>query len=185
MDAQNIKKVTPLMYAADCALKDEGNTRVMKFLIRSGADLSLADEDLSTALMYGAHSGSARNIHILLESGANAKVANKFGTTPIMYAAYYGHFQAFVTFLKHDPALRLASDKRKMTVRDWASQAKQEKITVLLDKMALFPLDWTPDVHQSFPKAIQEKVKALLLAAKSQENPFLHSMPSAGEDSFR
>lgn len=179
VNAQNMKKVTPLMYAADCALKDEAsNASVMSFLIRSGADVALADEDLSTALMYGAHSGSHRNIKILLEHGADANVANTFGTTPIMYAAYYGHFKAFVTFLKHDPALRLARDKRKMTVRDWASQAKQDKITALLDKMAAFPLDWNPDSHSSFPKRIREKVGAVLLAAKSEENPFLSSLPS-------
>ena len=40
-----------------------------------------------------------------------------------MYAAYYGHLKALVAFLRHDPSLRLAKDKRGMAVRDWAGQA--------------------------------------------------------------
>ena len=177
VDTPNNKKVTPLMYAADCVPRNGSNVRVMKFLIDSGADVQALDEDHSSPLMYAAHSGSEGNVDLLIECGADPSCQNEFGTTPIMYAAYYGHLRAFVSFVKHDPSLRLGKDKRGMTVRSWASQTKQDLIIELLDRMDKFPIDWKPELHARFPQEIQDKVKAVLLAAQSPENPFLKNMP--------
>merc|ERR1712144_142195 len=103
VDTPNNKGVTPLMYAADCVPRYGSNIRVMKFLIDSGANLRALDEDLSSALMYAAHSGSEANIGLLIKCGADPSRENKFGATPIMYAAYYGHLTAFVSFVQQNP----------------------------------------------------------------------------------
>merc|ERR1711937_520027 len=103
VDTPNNKGVTPLMYAADCVPRYGSSIRVMKFLIDSGANLRALDEDLSSALMYAAHSGSEANIGLLIKCGADPSRENKFGATPIMYAAYYGHLTAFVSFVQQNP----------------------------------------------------------------------------------
>ena len=72
-------------------------------MIDSGANLRALDEDLSSALMYAAHSGSEANIGLLIKCGADPSRENKFGATPIMYAAYYGHLTAFVSFVQQNP----------------------------------------------------------------------------------
>ncbi len=179
VDAPNNKRVTPLMYAADCIPSDGSNVAVMRALIDAGADVRALDEDMSSPLMYAAHSGSEENIRLLLRRGADSSAENEFGTTPIMYAAYYGHLKALVAFLRHDPSLRLAKDKRGMAVRDWADQAKQETIVALLDRMEAFPLEWDPENHAEHPREIQDKVRAVLLAANSKDEASqLSALPS-------
>ena len=68
-------------------------------------------------------------------------------------------------------------DKREMTVRDWAKQAKQMRIVDLLDKMEEWPVEWHPDSHANFPRNIKNSIEAFLLAAKSAENKHLEGLP--------
>ena len=177
VDALNNKKVTPLMYAADCVPWEGSNQRVMEFFIARGADIGALDEDMSSPLMYAAHSGSKKNVRVLLRSGAKASSKNELGTTPIMYAAYYGHLSCVCEFLKHDPDLRHATDERTMSVKDWASKARQTEIVTLLEKMSEYPLDWSTEKNAKFPYSIKENVRAFLVAANSEENQQLNSLP--------
>ncbi|QDZ19573.1 ankyrin repeat domain-containing protein [Chloropicon primus] len=177
VDTLNGKRVTPLMYAADCIPREGTNEGVIKFLVLRGANVNALDEDRSSPLMYAAHSGSRGNVRALLRSGADPSSQNEFGTTPIMYAGFYGHYACLCEFLKHDAGLRSAKDKRDMSVRDWSKQANQTHIVDLLDKMSKYPAKWNPGANAEFPQRVKENVRAILLAAKSRENPHLHATP--------
>lgn len=78
---------TPLMKA----VKD-GNDWEVRSLIKSGADINMADNEGWTAFMYAIrYQNNLELINLLLKNGANPTVANKYGTTALQLAAMYSN----------------------------------------------------------------------------------------------
>lgn len=80
-ERSNTNQRTALMWAVN-----GGNTRMVKFLIKRGADVNLFDNSLDTALHYGGQ-GIIENLTIvklLVENGANVNFINANGIMPIV-----------------------------------------------------------------------------------------------------
>ena len=71
------------------AVKD-GNDWEVRSLIKSGADVNMADLEGWTAFMYAIrYQNSLEIVNILLDNGADPAIPNKYGTTSLQLAATY------------------------------------------------------------------------------------------------
>ena len=78
--------LTPLLLAAK-----NGNTAVIKILLKAGTDVNLADRNGTTPLMYSAASGSGPTVKLILESGADVDAKDQTnGQTALMFASAQG-----------------------------------------------------------------------------------------------
>ena len=79
---------TPLMYAVD-----KGDLEITRFLIESGANTHLMNQNGWTPLMLAIVSpySHIEIIRLLLASGIDVNFKNQDGWTALMYAAYRGH----------------------------------------------------------------------------------------------
>lgn len=66
---------------------------IVRQLLVSGADTSVADTQGSTALMYGAESGSSDITLNLMRAGANMETKNEYNVPALMFAARFGHLK--------------------------------------------------------------------------------------------
>lgn len=77
---------TPLMYAA-CY----GDSRVVRFLLKAGADPNHSHRKCSTPLIVATKSGDLESAIILVENGADVNSRDFNEWTALFYAASYGH----------------------------------------------------------------------------------------------
>jgi ankyrin repeat protein len=80
VNAKDSRGATPLMYVAAF-----GNTRQMKLLLESGADVNARNAFHATALIWAG--GDAVKSRMLIEHGADVEVRTQQGRTPLMVAA--------------------------------------------------------------------------------------------------
>lgn len=78
--------MTPLMYA--CINR---NLKIVKYLIKNGADVNMQEYKENTALMYASIFGSIEIVEYLLVNGAKTGIQNIGGTTACMFAYKYGN----------------------------------------------------------------------------------------------
>jgi len=65
---------------------------VAKLLVEHGADVTIADKDGSTALMYASYfGGNTEVLQLLLHTGADLDIGDNKGDTPLMFASYKGN----------------------------------------------------------------------------------------------
>jgi ankyrin repeat protein len=78
----NTEHVTPLMIASA-----NNHRSVVRYLLRSGAEVSARDEYLWTALFYAVGNGHVNVVTTLIDNGASCRVADLWGATPLHHAA--------------------------------------------------------------------------------------------------
>lgn len=85
--------LTPLMFAASA-----GNNRIVKLLLKAGADLEILGKDNRTALVLAAYYGKLETVKILVNFGADI-TSSGAGLTGAAAAQENGH-QEIVAYLK-------------------------------------------------------------------------------------
>jgi ankyrin repeat protein len=73
--------MTALMYAVQCS-----ETKLIEFLINSGANVDAQDYDGRTALMYAARSSRKAIVQLLIKLGADVNATDNQGRTALMFA---------------------------------------------------------------------------------------------------
>lgn len=107
---------TPLIEAAK-----EGQTGVVRFLLRRGADISANDIYGNTALHYAANGGYEELLSLLLSSGADVSRAGELGMRPLMVASKKGYIGVLRLFLQRLAGRGLDwTDNRGQTALWWA-----------------------------------------------------------------
>lgn len=86
---------TPLIEAAK-----EGQTGVVRLLLRRGAEISANDISGNTALHYAATGGYEELSSLLLSNGADVSRAGELGMRPFMVASKKGHIGVLRLFLQ-------------------------------------------------------------------------------------
>src|SRR5687768_17333992 len=76
---------TPLVDAAK-----RGDREAVRALLRTRADVNLAQPDGTTALHFAVRANDVELVKTLLGAGANAKATNRYGIAPITLAATNG-----------------------------------------------------------------------------------------------
>jgi len=93
VDAENIRKITPLLYAAYA-----GNADIAQLLIDRGADIHHKSEDARSALYYASRQGNVNVAEILIVSGAKTDEKTNDGDTPLRIAIK-NHHQKMIDLL--------------------------------------------------------------------------------------
>lgn len=88
----------PLVQAA--GLSGDGNVRLVKVLLNSGAAVNMTDNLNRTALHRASANGCADLVEFLLAAGADASAEMTAGATPLYVAAENGHVEAVKALLK-------------------------------------------------------------------------------------
>ena len=79
---RNRRGYTPLMYAAETGMEN-----CLKFLVNSGADVNMCNDEGDTAIIAASKGGNIKVIKFLLESGADVNAVGTLGNTALMEAA--------------------------------------------------------------------------------------------------
>ena len=123
VNAVNLRDVTPLMMACD----DDSNMDVVRYLMRSGADMHLKDVDGFTALLYAITSASDFALDILrflIQNGADINTRNLEQATPLMLASWNGYLDK-VKFLIEQGADVDAQDENGDTALHYAASTDE------------------------------------------------------------
>ena len=92
---------TPLMVAAM-----NRKSSIARILLNKGADVSVVDEDGSTALHQASNAGHVEVVTALVKAGADIEATTSSGLTPIHLAAGFGHLEVVKELVKAGAALQ-------------------------------------------------------------------------------
>lgn len=73
-------------------LFNSGKEKVVRVLLRNGADVNSRERDDWTPLHLVAQNGSVQIAEILIQNNATVDAQNKLGKSPLHLAAYFGKF---------------------------------------------------------------------------------------------
>jgi ankyrin repeat protein len=112
-----------------------GHRAVVEFLLKNGADVSLAARNAQkvTALHAGASRGGAEIVKMLLEAGADPNAKQERGFVPLHSAAANGNAAVVELLLKHGAAADAKADDGKAPA-DLAAEAGHKEVAERLRK---------------------------------------------------
>jgi ankyrin repeat protein len=112
-----------------------GHRAVVEFLLKNGADVSLAARNAQkvTALHAGASRGGAEIVKMLLEAGADPNAKQERGFVPLHSAAANGNAAVVELLLKHGAAANAKADDGKAPA-DLAAEAGHKEVAERLRK---------------------------------------------------
>jgi ankyrin repeat protein len=107
-------QATPLMYAAD-----KGNLEMVRLLLKSGADVSLATKSAeedggagSEALHFAVPTKNLALVEELLNAGANPNAVGRYGRTPLVVAIYEQNMDCAKLLLSRGADVKLKTDRK-------------------------------------------------------------------------
>ncbi|XP_065574903.1 putative ankyrin repeat protein RF_1087 [Artemia franciscana] len=68
-----------------------GHTRTVEYLLQSGADVNVKNENGTSPLHFAALNGNTQTVECLFKSGTDVNIRNNYGNTPLYLAAWEGH----------------------------------------------------------------------------------------------
>jgi ankyrin repeat protein len=80
----------------------DGNIEIVKLLIKYGADINRAHENLGSALLLAVINNHIDIVKYLLEYGADLDIADENGYTPLICSAFYGNYEVFNELFSKD-----------------------------------------------------------------------------------
>lgn len=78
------------------------HSRVLRYLVESGALVDSKNAQQMTPLHVSANKGDARSVRVLLHQGANINAVDYDNRTPLYFAAYDGHVDTVKSLLADD-----------------------------------------------------------------------------------
>jgi ankyrin repeat protein len=156
----------------------KGYYKIVKLLIKSGADMDVKNNnyDTKTALHWASEKGYYKIVKLLIESGAdmNIKDRNSGYKTALCWASQKGHYKIVKLLIKSGADMNIKDrNNGNKTALHWASQKGRHKIVKFLIKSGIDinvkdEAGWT-----SLSIAVtneHKKIVKLLLKAKAKVN---------------
>ena len=126
-DARSGDGSTPLQWAVY-----NGDVAEVTRLIKSGADVKLANNYGATPMSLAANTGNAEIIKLLLKAGADVESANAEGQTALMAVARTGNVDAAKALLQHGANVNARESWGQQSALMWAAAQKQPQMIKLL-----------------------------------------------------
>ena len=114
---------TPLAWVAD-----SDKIKVVKFLLKNGADLKTVDNSKRSPVFYAAVKGQNRMLELLLKKGANPNLQDKFGDTVLMAALARDKLEAARILLKYGARTDIKNQEGKTAIDQVKGQPELEKL---------------------------------------------------------
>lgn len=109
-----------------------GHIELVKFLLESGADLNMVDDDGWTPLHYASRHGNFEIIELLLDLGADINIKNEKGYTALHYAIINEDIEIVDLLLKRGTIV--PDDEYGQTFYDLADECDDGFIITLLNR---------------------------------------------------
>ena len=167
-----------------------GDVEIVRELIRSGADVRLANDFGATPMALAATTGNVAMLQLLLEAGADANSPNAEGQTALMLVARTGNVDAAKLLLRHRADLHATESWGGQNALMWAAaQSQPAMLRFLLERGARVDAratvrDWQRRVTaEGRPKDMNRGgFTALLFAAREGCIDCLQALKDGGAD---
>lgn len=93
----------------------EGNLAIVKYLLKSGADVNVTDNSKSNALFYAAQNGHTKVVKFLIDSGINVNATNIENLTPIMRPCAKGYVEIVKSLIAAGASVNSCRDWHNFT----------------------------------------------------------------------
>ncbi|MBA8667985.1 ankyrin repeat domain-containing protein [Holosporaceae bacterium 'Namur'] len=165
---------------------------LLKYLIESGADINIQDQDNNTPLILAAIEGNIKIVNLLLKKGANTDIKNTQMNTALHYASINGNIPlGLASCCGHHVIVRMLL--KKCTTPDWCRVREYFIFLYVISEgyIEVFKalLEHEPNLCNA--KVEEERATALMLALASenielvkillQYNPDLNIQTTTGE----
>ncbi|KAG4092823.1 ankyrin repeat-containing domain protein [Neocallimastix lanati (nom. inval.)] len=127
INERNSLHKTPLMFASE-----QGDKRIVEYLVRNGALVNDKDKNGLSPLIYACKNDKIDIVEFLLASKAIIDDRDRNGLTPLMYAAMYGHGEIITYLLDHGANIHARSKNGSSALTYAAMHNRKETTTLLL-----------------------------------------------------
>jgi ankyrin repeat protein len=153
------------------AIKSGQRSAAIEMIERKSADVSAAEADGSTPLLWAAHANDADLVARLLKAGAKPNVRNQLGATPLEEAAFNANTEAIKALLDAGADPNTAGADGQTPLMLVARTANVAAAKLLLDKGA------NPNVREK-----QRGQTALMWAAAGSQGPMMRELLAHGAE---
>ncbi|KAJ8297663.1 hypothetical protein KUTeg_024194 [Tegillarca granosa] len=129
------KRPKVVMFLLPCLKRASrlGYNKIVKLLIRNGADPNTCDNDGLTALHFASQTGQNKTAQLLIKNGAIIDRPDNDGQTPLHTASFHGHYKTVQTLLTNGAVINIC-DKNDVTALHAASENGHDNTVQLLIK---------------------------------------------------
>jgi ankyrin repeat protein len=113
-----------------------GYEKIVRALIKAGADVDILNKFSLTALHYASRENKIKIVRGLLKANANINIKSTFGNTALIFSSGNGHVKCVKYLLKAGADITLQNDS-KYSALLCASEYKQYKVVILLQKVII------------------------------------------------
>ena len=125
----------PAAIAADLArAARDGDFEALQDLLASGTAVNEAENDGSTALLWGVYHGDTEMVSALIDAGADVNAANNLGVTPLLQAARTGDEPMLRILLDHGADLATAALAGETPLMAASRTGNVPAVTLLLER---------------------------------------------------
>jgi len=128
INERNGLRKTPLMFACE-----QGNRKIVEYLVSNGALVNDKDTNGLTPLIYASKNGRIEVVNYLIDSGALLDDQDRHGLTALMYAAKFGHCDIISYLLERGANIHTLSNNGSSALIYSAMNNQKETTTLLLN----------------------------------------------------
>jgi hypothetical protein len=109
----------------------DGNTEILQFLLRHGADINCRNEYGATPIYWAAWYGHTDTVKCLAQHGADINCGTESGTTPIHWAAWWGHTDTVKCLAQHGADINCRDEDGWTPIHGAAGEGRTDTVKCL------------------------------------------------------
>ena len=110
-----------------------GHAKIVDLLLKSGANIDIADNNGFTALHEAVFKAHKQCVDLLMDKGADVNIGDKNGLTILHSAAYMGHYTCVKTLLKAGVNVNVTNEMNGTAIFEAARKGHYRGMDMLID----------------------------------------------------